>query len=146
MRPFGIACLVVIMDQATKAIATARLKPYDSYTVINKILSLTIVQNTGTAFGLFKDQAVLFVLISVIAVIAITFYLLKKKTSYYLPLALVLGGTLGNLIDRLRFGYVVDFIDFHFWPVFNVADSCITVGMILLFFLIIRGKDASHTV
>jgi signal peptidase II len=146
MRPFCIACLVVILDQATKAIAVVQLKSCDSRTVINKVLSLTLVRNTGAAFGIFKDQAVLFVLISIAAVIAVTFYLLRKKTSYYLPLALVLGGTAGNLIDRLRFGYVIDFIDFHFWPVFNVADSCITIGMVLLFSLIIRGKDASRPV
>ncbi|MDP3786586.1 MAG: signal peptidase II [Candidatus Omnitrophota bacterium] len=129
MRPFLIAGIVVIVDQITKAIATTHL---------------TLVRNTGAAFGLFRDQAVIFILISVIAIIFIGFYLIKKKTSYYLPLALILGGAVGNLIDRLRFGYVVDFIDLRFWPVFNVADSCITIGAIILFFVIIRSKDVSR--
>jgi len=129
MRPFLIAGIVVIIDQITKAIATARL---------------TLVRNTGAAFGLFRDQTIIFILISAIAIICIGFYLIKKKTSYYLPLSLILGGAVGNLIDRLRFGYVVDFIDLRFWPVFNVADSCITIGAVILFFVIIRGKDASR--
>lgn len=143
MQPFFVACLIVIFDQVTKAIATIRLDSCDSYTVVNKVLSFTLVRNSGAAFGLLKNQTMLFILISIVAVIAVIFYLLKKKTSYYLPLALILGGAAGNLIDRLRFGYVIDFIDLHFWPVFNVADSCITIGAALLFFLIIRGKDAS---
>lgn len=130
MRPFLIAGIVVIVDQITKAIATTHL---------------TLVRNTGAAFGLFRDQTIIFILISAAAIIFIGFYLIKKKTSYYLPLALILGGAVGNLIDRLRFGYVVDFIDLRFWPVFNVADSCITIGAVILFFVIIRGKDASHT-
>ncbi|MDP2941926.1 MAG: signal peptidase II [Candidatus Omnitrophota bacterium] len=130
MRPFLIAGIVVIVDQITKAIATTHL---------------TLVRNTGAAFGLFRDQTILFILISAAAIIFIGFYLIKKKTSYYLPLALILGGAVGNLIDRLRFGHVIDFIDFHFWPVFNVADSCITIGAVILFFEIMRGKDAPHT-
>lgn len=130
MRPFLIAGIVVIVDQITKAIATTHL---------------TLVRNTGAAFGLFRDQTIIFILISAAAIIFIGFYLIKKKTSYYLPLALILGGAVGNLIDRLRFGYVVDFIDLRFWPVFNVADSCITIGAVILFFVIIRGKDVSHT-
>lgn len=130
MRPFLIAGIVVIVDQITKAIATTHL---------------TLVRNTGAAFGLFRDQTIIFILISAAAIIFIGFYLIKKKTSYYLPLALILGGAVGNLIDRLRFGYVVDFIDLRFWPVFNVADSCITIGAVILFFVIIRGKDVSRT-
>jgi|SRR3989338_7256471 len=139
MRPFLIAGIVVIVDQITKAIATTHL---------------TLVRNTGAAFGLFKDQAVIFILISVIAIIFIGFYLIKRKVHPHtkgfgvgvnLPLALILGGAIGNLIDRLRFGYVVDFIDLRFWPVFNVADSCITIGAVILFFVIIRGKDVSRT-
>jgi signal peptidase II len=129
MRPFLIAGIVVIVDQITKAIATTHL---------------TLVRNTGAAFGLFKDQTIIFILMSAAAIIFIGFYLIKKKASYYLPFALILGGAAGNLIDRLRFGYVVDFIDLRFWPVFNVADSCITIGAVILFFVIIRSKDASR--
>ena len=146
MRPFLIAGIVVVIDQVTKAIATTHLRCETSLTLIGKICSLTLVNNTGAAFGLFKNQTVVFILISAIAIIFIGFYLIKRKVGYYLPMALILGGAVGNLIDRLRFGHVIDFIDFHFWPVFNVADSCITIGAIILFFLIIRGKDVSRPV
>ncbi len=150
MCPFLIAGFVVIVDQITKAIAVSNLKFSESLAIINKVFSLTLVQNTGAAFGLFKNQAAFFILISVIAIIFIIFSLSKphakdsvqgkKAITFYLPLALILGGAFGNLIDRLRFGYVIDFLDFKVWPVFNVADSCISFGAFLLFLTIIRGK------
>jgi signal peptidase II len=132
MRPFLIAAIVVIIDQITKAIA---------------LTHLTLVRNTGAAFGLFRGQTLTFIVISTIAIVFLVFYLIKKRPDYYLPPALILGGATGNLIDRLRFGYVVDFIDLRFWPVFNVADSCITIGAVILFFaIIIRSKDVSHPI
>lgn len=138
MHPFLIAIFVVILDQITKAIAITCLKYGESYLIINKIFYLTLVKNTGAAFGLFKNQAAFFILVSIIAIIFIVIFLSKKKVNSYLPLALILGGAIGNLIDRLRFGYVVDFLDFKVWPVFNVADSCISIGAFLLFLLIIK--------
>jgi signal peptidase II len=146
MFPFIVAGLVVVADQVTKALVAAKLRPEESVPVLGDLLSVSLVENTGASFGLFKSQTLILVLVSVIAIIFIVFYLAKKKSSLYLPFALILGGACGNLIDRLRFGYVVDFIDFHWWPVFNVADSCITVGSVILFFVILRGKDASRPV
>ena len=143
MLPFIIAGSVVIIDQITKAIAIAKLASAGSIPVIGNIVSFTLVRNTGAAFGLFRYQTTFFIVISMIAIAFTVFYLAKKKAGLYLPFALILGGAAGNLIDRLRSGYVVDFIDLHFWPVFNVADSCITVGAIILFAVIIRGKNAS---
>lgn len=145
-RPFLIAGAVVIIDQVTKAIAATKLASAVSVPAIGKIVSFTLVKNTGAAFGLFKYQTTAFILISLTAIAFTVFYLAKKKTGFFLPLALILGGAAGNLIDRLRFGYVVDFIDLHFWPVFNIADSCITIGAISLFVIILRGKGASRTV
>lgn len=144
--PFLIAGLVVIIDQITKAIALTKLASIVSVPAIGKIVSLTLVKNTGAAFGLFKYQTTVFISISLIAIAFTIFYLAKKKASFYLPFALILGGAVGNLIDRLRFGYVVDFIDLHFWPVFNIADSCITIGSIFLFVIILRGKDAPRII
>ena len=146
MLPFIIAALVVIIDQVTKAIAVTNLTSAGSIPAIGTIVSFTLVKNTGAAFGLFRYQTTVFVAISVIAIAFTIFYLVKKKPSLYLPFALILGGAIGNLIDRLRFGHVVDFIDLHFWPVFNVADSCITVGAVLLFVMILRGEDASRII
>ena len=144
--PFLIAGLVVILDQITKAIAVTKLASVVSVPAIGKIASFTLVKNTGAAFGLFRYQTPAFISISLIAIAFTVFYLAKKKVSFYLPFALILGGAVGNLIDRLRFGYVVDFIDLHFWPVFNIADSCITIGSIFLFVIILKGKDASHII
>lgn len=140
MYPFLIAGLVVIIDQITKALAVANLKIGESHPIINKFFYLTLVQNTGAAFGLFKNQAAFFIFISVVVIIFMVFFLSKRKVVQYLPLALILGGAIGNLIDRLRLGYVIDFLDFRVWPVFNFADSCISVGTFLLFLLIIRGR------
>lgn len=143
MYPFLIAGLVVVIDQITKALALSYLKDGQSIPIINKIFYLTLVQNTGAAFGLFKNQTAFFVVISIIAIISIAFFLRKNKTALNFPLALILGGAMGNLIDRLRCSHtVVDFLDFRVWPVFNFADSCISVGTFLLFLLIIRGRKA----
>jgi len=146
LAPFIIAASVVIIDQVTKAIAVTKLTSAGSLPAIGTIFSFTLIKNTGAAFGLFRYQTTVFVVISVVAIAFTVFYLAKKKPALYLPFALILGGAVGNLVDRLRFGYVVDFIDLHFWPVFNVADSCITIGAILLFVIILRGKNASGIV
>ena len=145
MLPLLIAGLVVIIDQITKAIAVTKLAS-GPVPAIGDIVSLSLVRNTGAAFGLFRHQTTAFIFISLIAIAFTIFYLVKRKVNFYLPFALILGGAVGNLVDRLRFGYVVDFIDLHFWPVFNVADSCITIGAIFLFVMIMRGKDAPHIV
>lgn len=142
--PFFIAGLVVIIDQITKAIAVTRLAS-GPVPAIGDIISFSLVRNTGAAFGLFRYQTTAFIFISLIAIAFTIFYLIRRKVGFYLPFALILGGAVGNLIDRLRFGYVIDFVDLHFWPVFNIADSCITIGSIYLFIVILRGKDASHT-
>ena len=148
MLPFLIAGLVVVIDQITKAIALAKLASAGQAPAIGKIVTLTLVRNTGAAFGLFRYQTTVFVVISVIAIAFTVFYLARKRPALYLPFALILGGAVGNLIDRLRpgGGYVIDFIDLHFWPVFNIADSCITIGAVFLFVMIIRGKDASRII
>ena len=102
------------------------------------------MHNTGIAFGLFKGNVIFFI-VSTILVIAILVFLLRLESKNYkviIPLALILGGAIGNLIDRLRFGYVVDFLDFRVWPVFNVADSAITIGGIVLFFILLRSDKA----
>lgn len=146
MLPFAVAGLVVVVDQITKAIAIAKLDPSISIPAVGRFVSFSLVENTGAAFGLLRDQTIAFILISMAAISFTIFYLIKKKASFYLPFALILGGALGNLIDRLRFGYVIDFIDLHWWPVFNIADSCITAGSVILFYIILRGKDASRPV
>jgi signal peptidase II len=135
----GLALLVVVCDQVTKRLAEDRLRDQRSVPVVDDILRLTYVQNRGAAFGLLQDQTTFFVLVGivVIGVIAASYrYLPRSGFLLHLALGLQLGGAIGNLIDRVRQGYVVDFVDFgyraNWWPVFNVADSAIVVGVALL--------------
>ena len=99
---------------------------------------MTLVHNTGIAFGLFKDQGIVFIIIPVIAVILLIFNIFYYKNNkelsrtYILGFSLILGGAIGNLVDRINYGYVIDFIAFRFWPVFNIADSAITIGAIII--------------
>ncbi len=129
-----IVLTVIFLDQLTKFLITRNLLYNQSIPVIKGIFNLTLIHNRGAAFGLLKNQVPLFISTSVFAIILIYFSLKnnKHRKSYSVSLALILAGALGNLIDRLFFGYVIDFLDFRIWPVFNVADSAITIGAILL--------------
>jgi signal peptidase II len=135
----GLAALVVVLDQLTKRLAEGKLRGQRSVPVLDDIVRLTYVENRGAAFGLLQDQTAFFVLVGilVIGVIAASYrYLPRSGFRLHLALGLQLGGAIGNLIDRIRQGYVVDFVDFgyrsNWWPVFNVADSAIVVGVALL--------------
>ena len=133
--PWLVTSLTVGSDQATKAAIHACLSPTQSLPLIPPVLWLTYVQNTGAAFGLFRGHSIVFVLVSVMIAAWILMELTRRRHRRWpiqLGLSLILGGAVGNLIDRLRVGYVVDFIDVRVWPVFNLADSAITVGVGLL--------------
>jgi len=146
----GLAVLVVVADQITKRVMEDRLRPQRSIPVIDDILRLTYVENRGAAFGLLQDQTTFFVLVGIIVVgvIAASYrYLPRSGFMLHLALGLQLGGAIGNLIDRVRQGYVVDFVDFGYradwWPVFNVADSAIVVGVALLAFNALTPNPAA---
>jgi signal peptidase II len=138
----GLAVLVVLLDQSTKRLAEDRLRNGARSVplpVVGDFLRFTYVENRGAAFGLLQDQTAFFVLVGlvVIGVIAASYrYLPRSGFRLHLALGLQLGGAIGNLIDRVRQGYVVDFVDFgyhsNWWPVFNVADSAIVIGVALL--------------
>ena len=137
-----IALLVIIIDQISKY-AALKLLPPDIGVPITAFLNFTLTFNAGTAFGLFNNpggwQNLIFVLVAVVASISILFMVYRLKdneTQVAIALMLILGGALGNLIDRVHLNHVVDFIDFfyrtwHFY-IFNIADSAITIGAILL--------------
>jgi signal peptidase II len=146
----GLAVLVVVLDQVTKRLAEDRLRGQRSVPLLDDILRLTYVENRGAAFGLLQDQTTFFVFVGVlvIGVIAASYrYLPRSGFLLHLALGLQLGGAIGNLIDRIRQGYVVDFVDFGFrsnwWPVFNVADSAIVVGVALLALNALSPSQAS---
>lgn len=133
-----LSFIILIADQASKFFLNNHLYPGQSLPLIKNIFHLTLVYNTGIAFGLFKQQTALFILLSLTAIALILINILNEGKRnqldrlYWLGLSLILGGAMGNLVDRLRFGYVIDFLDFRVWPVFNLADSCITIGVILI--------------
>jgi signal peptidase II len=135
---------IVVLDQATKALVRANLPLHESLTVIPGFFDLTHVRNTGAAFGMlnsvdFAYKPVIMVLVALIALGAVASYALTLPSTQQIArygLALILGGAVGNLIDRATVGYVIDFVDVywrgvHFWA-FNVADSAITVGVVLM--------------
>jgi signal peptidase II len=139
-----IMAAIVVLDQATKLIVDRMMSLHESHEVIAGFLRLTYVRNRGAAFGILSDadlpfQAALFSVLSLAALFAIGLYAWRLPAESRLPktaLALIMGGAVGNLIDRMRLGYVVDFVDAHWgphhWPAFNVADSAITMGVVLL--------------
>ena len=135
--------LVLLIDQVSKAIISSKLSLGRSIPIIKRVFYITSVRNTGAAFGLFKNSTYFFIAVSIAAIIIIGAALIKSirnKGSLNIGLILIMSGALGNLIDRVRLGYVVDFIDFRVWPVFNIADSAITIGTILLVFSFIKPQ------
>ena len=130
---------VIFVDRITKIFFSKLLDYGESLKVIPNILHMTLVHNTGIAFGLFKDQGAVFIVVPIIAVILliVTIYYYRQNDqvlsrTYIVAFSLILGGAIGNLIDRMQHGYVIDFIDFRIWPVFNLADSAITIGAIIV--------------
>jgi len=132
----SISILIVILDQITKSLIRKYLSLHQSIPLINNILHFTYIQNTGAGFGILKQQNIFLIFISLIIIGTILFYFdrIIKEKAIHIPIALILGGAIGNLIDRILIGHVIDFIDFRIWPAFNVADSAITIGAVWLMF------------
>ena len=129
-----VALLVIAIDQYTKHLVAARFLPDESRIVIPHVLWLTYVQNQHGAFGLFGSHPL--VLAALASVVLISFFMWYRQerggVGTHIAFALILGGAVGNIIDRIRLSYVVDFFDLRWFPVFNVADSSITIGVCLL--------------
>ena len=136
-----IAFIILLLDQSTKHYVLTRMSPSQTIPVFQNYFHITFVKNAGAAFGIFQNQRIFFILITVVVVIIIllAYWKLARDQNIYLTIALglQLGGALGNFIDRVRFGYVIDFLDFRIWPVFNVADMAIVGGVILLIWQIL---------
>lgn len=142
---FIIIFSVIFLDQATKFLATKFLQLNNPLPLVKNFLFLTLVHNRGAAFGVFQDQLFIFLLISIFAILLIIRSLKDKKNSvlFRISLSLILGGAIGNFIDRARFGFVIDFLDFRVWPVFNLADSVISIAAILLTWELLFKKNAA---
>lgn len=152
---YGLASAVVVLDQATKLLVERAFRLGESVAILPGFFNLTYVRNPGAAFGLLAGAAAafrgpFFIAVSVLAIAVICYYHARYARGHPLPtvgLALILGGALGNLIDRLRVGMVIDFLDFYLggyhWPAFNVADSGITVGVGLLLVEMLRERGGN---
>jgi signal peptidase II len=146
----ALAAVVVALDQVTKAWVVGRLAPGESLAVAGDLLRIVHGRNTGALFGLFRDQAPLFALFSIGVVVLIVAYQAHAGRSLLVTLALglLLGGALGNLLDRVRLGYVVDFVDAGIgavrWYTFNIADAAVSGAILLLILLAVRGDPAGE--
>jgi len=166
LKIFIIPGIVILLDQTTKFIVKKYLVLGESIKVIGNTVCFTYIENLGMAFGIKIDNVKIFTFLSLIVTVFIFYYLYKirkKRFFYRFPFSLILGGALGNLIDRVTFGRVVDFVDvdipdisipsldlFFFntpkfelyrWPIFNLADTAITVGMIILLIIFCFDKE-----
>ena len=142
---FLVALFIIGADQVSKAWIRSSLP--EGYSLFKLgFFRITHVQNTGAAFGLFPDQSLALIIFAIIAGCVVLFFVFyghryftwQGNTIVMLTFGLVLGGIVGNLIDRFRFGYVTDFIDFSYWPAFNIADSAVTVSVIVFALLLLR--------
>lgn len=129
------AALVFAADRLTKYFAIKCMALGESVKVIPGIFHITLVFNDGAAFGLLRNCAAFFIAFSLIVIVLIVLVLYRSRRleiAQAVSIALVFGGAAGNLVDRIKFGYVIDFLDFRVWPVFNIADSAITIGVSLM--------------
>ena len=150
--------VTVLLDVITKAYIDSNMSLHESVVVIGGLLNITYVRNPGAAFSFLASaspgfRSVFFLSVTILSIVLVLYYIAKSKTEEPLmifALSLILSGALGNFIDRVRIGEVIDFIDVHLgayhWPAFNVADSAITVGAcIMLFALFKRPKEHDHS-
>ena len=139
---FFLICFIVLIDQISKILIHAKINLYESIQIIPHLLDFTYIRNEGIAFGInFAGSKVIFIVFPIL----ITFYLFSllkdkefDKPFYQISLLLIIGGAIGNIIDRIFRGYVIDFIEFHInnvhWYVFNLADSSVTIGLLFLLY------------
>ena len=142
MLEFFIIFIIILIDQVSKYLAVTCLKPIGSLTILKKVFSRTYVENRGAAFGILQNQRWFFITLTIIICIAIAYFLIigrDESLILRISLSMILGGAIGNLIDRIKQGYVVDMFHFTFidFPVFNVADCFIVIGTVLLGYYIL---------
>ncbi len=136
--------IIVLVDQLSKLLVLTNMKLGESFIVIPGLFNITYSENPGAAFGIMAYRTNFFLIITMILMIVILFLMIKLASEYKLlkvGLALQFGGATGNFIDRIRTGYVVDFFDLNFWPIFNVADIAIVAGVFILIYYIIKEND-----
>lgn len=136
-----LIALLIAVDQIVKGFVATRMDLFQSIELW-QFIKLTYIHNTGAAFGILNGSRILFVLFTAALLVLVALVWRKDwMKRYYCAVSLILGGALGNCIDRIFRGYVVDFIDFTYWPVFNIADIAVVCGTILLAVLILTAKE-----
>ena len=142
----GVSLAVLLLDQVSKMLIINSLVYGQSIPVAKNIFHITYIHNPGAAFGLLANHTSLFIVVSVLVIAGVIIFYYKQCTgnrAMSFALGLILGGAAGNLLDRGRYGSVVDFLDFMIWPVFNLADSAIVVGCCLMILTIWRMERGS---
>jgi len=137
---------IVVVDQLIKALVRQTLQPGAPVDVFHDVLSWNLTRNTGAAFGLFPTGGAFFVAVAlsvVIVILANHSRLGRARWPTRSAVALIAGGAMGNALDRIRLGYVTDFVDLHWWPVFNIADSAIVLGVGLLLMQTVLSSSGS---
>lgn len=131
-----IIILIILLDQAIKYIVTSNMLLHESIPIINNIFHISYAQNFGASFSILQNQRFFLIVIGSVTIAILIGVIIRYYKRFdkvlLLSLSLIIGGAIGNLIDRIRLGYVVDFLDFRIWPVFNIADSSIVCGSFLL--------------
>ena len=155
LRGMGVllfTVFVVALDQITKFLIKTRFYYGESIEIFGDFFRFTYIQNEGMAFGIRFGGRLFFTIFASLASVIILIYLYRMRNERFFPrlsLALILGGAMGNLIDRFAYGAVIDFIDVGFgntrWPVFNIADSGVTIGMIILIFVVLFEKEKQES-
>ena len=149
MITFIVSAAIFILDYIVKNKIELLFDPAQSTPLIKNIIHITYVRNTGTAFGLFQGNNIILIFISSICIVFLIAYFYnhcKRSVLLKVVIGCILGGAISNLFDRIRFGYVVDYIDLRIWPVFNISDMCISVGFLILFFLLFYSSNRSDVV
>ena len=136
--------LIFFLDQLTKRVIDQALTLKQSITILPNILYFTKAYNTGASFSILQGQQWFFILFAFLVIIAIIYYYKKIPINNRLFIAFILAGTIGNLVDRLQYGYVIDFIDFKIWPVFNIADTAVCIGAAGLIYYILKDDKSKN--
>jgi len=146
-KTYIIALIILIIDQISKSLIEVSYNLGDSISVINNFFNITVVHNTGGAWSIFNNHSYIFIIFSIIAIIVLFKFMFSFKNNFRnnIAFALTIGGILSNLADRIFLGYVRDFLDFKIfnydYPIFNIADITIVIGIMLLIIAIIKGED-----
>ncbi len=142
---FAVAVVVFVLDRITKTLVASQVAYGTEVPVLGHLVGITNVRNSGAAFGFAPAGASIFLIASVVVAIGLVVYVVRNPGTSWSDgvLGLILGGTVGNGYDRIVYGTVTDFVNVHFWPVFNVADSAISVGVALLIATYVLRRPAS---